>query len=144
MQCETSVAREQSGPVDDARNTELRQEIVAAYEDYLTAFLSDDVEGIDRLVSYPLTYIGDGQVTMFDSWPLKPFDLMGQKGWNTTVGVEYEVIGVNETKAHLILRSGTRVRKDGSPIEDVFAFYAWKKTPAGWRMFAVSDVLLPA
>jgi hypothetical protein len=55
----------------------------------------------------------------------------------------FEVIGMSATKAHLVLKCGTRVRPDGSPIEEVFAFYAWTKTAHGWKMFAVSDVTVP-
>jgi hypothetical protein len=54
--------------------------------------------------------------------------------------MQYEVVAVSATKAHLILRSGTRVRADGSPIEVVSGFYAWTKTTTGWKMFAISDV----
>jgi hypothetical protein len=58
--------------------------------------------------------------------------------------MEYEVIGLSETKAHVVLKRGTRMRRDGSPIEDVYAFYAWTKTDDGWKMFAVSDVTVPS
>ena len=50
---------------------------------------------------------------------------------------------MSETKAHLVLKRGTRVRRDGSSIEQVSAFYAWTKTADGWKMFAVSDVTVP-
>ena len=70
-------------------------------------------------------------------------DLMAQTGWRDTVDMRYEVVALSATKAHLILRSGTRVRADGSPIEDISGFYAWTRTPAGWKMFAISDVRTP-
>ena len=41
------------------------------------------------------------------------------------------------------VKSSTRVRQDGSLIEDIYAFYAWTKTAEGWKMFAVSDVRVP-
>jgi hypothetical protein len=99
-------------------------EVVQAYERYLEAFLADDLAAIDALVQYPLAYIGDGKVSMLDEYPIKPSALLAAKDWHTSVGMEFEVIGISETKAHLVLKRGTRVRRDGSPIEDIWAFYA--------------------
>ena len=118
-------------------------EILRAYERYLEAFLADDIAAIDALVQYPLAYIGDGTVRMLDEYPIKPSALMAAKQWHTSVDTDYEVVGISETKAHLVLKRCTRVRRDGSLIEQVFAFYAWTKTEDGWKMFAVSDVTLP-
>jgi hypothetical protein len=118
-------------------------EVIEAYERYLDAFLADDIATIDSLVQYPLAYIGDGKVSMLDEYPIKPSALMAAKDWHTSIDMDYEVIGIGETKAHLVLKRGTRVRRDGTPIEQVFAFYAWTKTADGWKMFAVSDVAVP-
>ena len=120
-----------------------KAEVMEAYESYLQAFLADDLAAIDALVQYPLAYIGDGKVSMLNEYPIKPSALMAAKDWRTSVDMEFEVVGISETKAHLVLRRGTRVRRDGSPIEDVFAFYAWTKTDQGWKMFAVSDITVP-
>jgi hypothetical protein len=117
-----------------------KAEVLEAYERYLKAFLADDVATIDGLVQYPLAYVGDGEVSMLDEYPIKPSALMAAKAWHTSIDMEYEVVGISATKAHLILKRGTRVRRDGSPIEDVHAFYAWTRTPEGWKIFAVSDV----
>jgi hypothetical protein len=122
----------------------LKTEVVDCYRRYLDAFLADDVNAIDALIRYPLTYIGDGEVRTFDSYPIKPSDLMREKGWHTSAGLEYEVVGISRTKAHVILRSGARLREDDSKIEDIFAFYAWTRTDDGWKMFAVSDIVVPA
>lgn len=122
---------------------QLTKEITVAYQDYLQAFRDDDMETINSLVSYPLAYIGEGVVTMLNEFPIRPSALMHQTGWYDTLHMTYEVVGITETKAHLVLRSGTRVRQDGSPIEDIAAFYAWTKTAEGWKMFAVSDVRIP-
>ena len=120
-----------------------KAQVIQAYERYLEAFLDDDIATIDALVQYPLAYIGDGKVDMLHEYPIKPSTLMAAKGGHTSIDVDYEVIGVSETKAHLVLKRCTRVRSDGSPIEDVCAFYAWTKTDDGWKMFAVSDVTAP-
>ena len=120
-----------------------KAEVIEAYERYLKAFLADDLAAIDALVHYPLAYIGDGKVTKLDEWPFKPSMLRAAKGWHTSVGMAYEVIGISDTKAHLVLKRCTRVRRDGSPIEDVFAFYTWTRTADGWKMFALSDVTVP-
>ena len=120
-----------------------KAEVIAAYERYLQAFLADDLAAIDALVQYPLAYIGDGKVSMLDQWPFTPSALRAAKGWHTSIDMDFEVIGISETKAHLVLKRCTRVRRDGSPIEDVFAFYAWTRTAEGWKMFALSDVTVP-
>jgi hypothetical protein len=127
----------------DSKHTAQAAEVLAAYEKYLEAFMSNDMNGINALVSYPLAYVGDGVVKMFHEYPIKPSELMAQTGWRDTLNMQYEVVAVSETKAHLILRSGTRVRADGSPIEDISGFYAWTKTTTGWKMFAISDVRRP-
>ena len=80
---------------------------------------------------------------MLDEYPIKPSVLMAAKEWRTSIDMAYEVVGISETKAHLVLKRCTRVRRDGSPIEEVYAFYAWTKTDDGWKMFAVSDVTVP-
>jgi hypothetical protein len=129
--------------VSPADASPTRTEVIQAYERYLQAFLSDDVAAIDALVQYPLAYIGDGKVTMLDEYPIKPSALMAAKAWHTSIDMAYEVIGISETKAHLVLKRGTRLRRDGSPIEEVFAFYAWTKTESGWKMFALSDITVP-
>lgn len=122
----------------------LTSEIIEAYQRYLNAFMSDDMDTINALVSYPLAFIGEGVVTMFNEFPIRPSALREQTGWSDTRDVHYKVVGVSETKAHLILESGTRVRQDGSPIEDIYAFYAWTNTAEGWKMFAISDVRVAA
>jgi hypothetical protein len=117
--------------------------VIQAYERYLEAFLAGDIAAIDALVQYPLAYIGDGKVSMLDQWPFEPSTLRKVKGWHTSIDMAYEVIGISATKAHVVLKRCTRVRRDGSPIEDVCAFYAWTRTEAGWKMFALSDVTVP-
>jgi hypothetical protein len=117
-----------------------KAEVIQAYERYLQAFLADDLATIDSLVQYPLAYIGEHQVSMVDEYPIKPSALMAATGWHTSIGMDYEVIGISATKAHLVLKRGTRVRRDGSPIEEVHAFYAWTRTAEGWKIFAISDV----
>jgi hypothetical protein len=124
----------------NSKYTAQAAEVLGAYEKYLEAFMSNDMNGINALVSYPLAYVGDGVVKMFNEYPIRPSELMGQTGWRDTLNMQYEVVAVSDTKAHGILRSGTRVRADGSPIEDISGFYAWTKTTTGWKMFAISDV----
>jgi hypothetical protein len=54
------------------------------------------------------------------------------------------VVAVTETKAHIVMRNTRRLRKDGSLIEEASAFYAFNRTGDGWKMFALSDVRMPA
>ena len=41
-----------------------------------------------------------------------------------------------------MLFSGTRIRKDKTIIEKYTVFYAFTKRDDGWRMYAISDVIL--
>jgi hypothetical protein len=69
---------------------------------------------------------------------------MSAKQWHDTRDLDPEVVFVSSEKAHLIVRQATRVRADQSPIEIVSAFYALTRTPAGWKIFALSDIIIPA
>lgn len=122
----------------------IRDEVLAVYTAYLTAFRANDVRAIDRLVQYPLAYIGDGKTTLVDSFPVLPAELKAAKQWHDTKDFSYEVVCASPTKAHVILRQATRVRADSSTIETVSAFYALTRTPGGWKFFAVSDITIPA
>ena len=66
------------------------------------------------------------------------------KGWHHSDSFEIDVVAMTETKAHLVCRNVRRLREDGSLIEEASAFYAFKKTGEGWKMFAISDVVNPA
>ena len=42
------------------------------------------------------------------------------------------------------MRNCRRLRDDGSLIEEASAFYAFKITDGGWKMYAFSDITFPA
>jgi hypothetical protein len=117
-----------------------KEAVVAAYQAYVRAFLENDMNAIDRLVRYPLAYIGAGKTVISDSFPVKPADLIAEKQWHTTADTDFEVVGLSADKAHVILPRARRLRADGSLIETVSAFYAFTRTDEGWKMFAVSDI----
>lgn len=119
-------------------------DVRATYERYLTAFVNNDLAGIDAVVSYPLAHIGDGEVRMYDTFPIDPAGLKAAKNWHTTLNSRYDVVAVSPTKAHVVLFTADRVRPDGSLIEAVSAFYAFTRTGDGWRLYAISDVVNPA
>ena len=122
----------------------IRAEVAATYDRYLAAFIASDLDGINAVVSYPLAHIGDGVVRLFDTFPLNPAELRRAKQWHTTINSQIEVVAVSPTKAHVMLRTADRVREDGSLIETISAFYAFKRTDGGWKLFAISDVVNPA
>lgn len=122
----------------------IKVEVGAAFDRYLTAFLQGDMPTINAVVSYPLAYIGATDVQLFDKFPIDPGQLVQAKGWHATVNMQHEVVAVSPSKAHVVLRTADRVRKDGSLIETASGFYAFKHTAQGWRMFALSDVVNPA
>jgi ketosteroid isomerase-like protein len=119
-------------------------QVRAAYERYLSAFVQADLAAIDEVVAYPLAHIGQTGVRLFDTFPINPADLKAAKGWHATVNARYEVVAVSARKAHVLLYSADRIRKDGSLIETVSAFYAFTRTDTGWKLYALSDVVNPA
>ncbi len=125
-------------------NEKLRDEVRATYAAYLEAFLAKDMQTLDSLMHYPLAYIGDGKTRLFDRFPFDPAEMMAAKQMHTTIDANYEVVFATDKKAHVILHSATRVKKDGTPIETVSGFYALTRTATGWKFFALSDITVPA
>jgi hypothetical protein len=122
----------------------LKAEVLATYAAYLEAFLAKDLQTLNSMMQFPLAYIGNGKSRMFDTFPFDPAELMAAKQMHTTIDANYEVVFATDKKAHLILHSATRVKKDGTPIETVSGFYALTRTDAGWKFFALSDITVPA
>ena len=116
--------------------------VMAVYEDYISAFLANDVDGINAVCKFPIAHIGDGKTQHLDAWPVSPARFKAEKNWHTSIDIEVQLWGVNETKGHVIAR-GTRVREDMSVIEKYTAVYMIGKFPEGWRIFAVSDIDVP-
>ena len=122
-------------------NDNNEKEVLKAYEEYLAYFLNNDMDGVNSLVKFPITSIADGESKLLDTFPVTPKEMMENKQWDTTIDTETYVHGVNSKKGHVI-SSGTRIRKDKSVIEKYTAFYAFTKTDKGWKMYAVSSVIL--
>ena len=122
-----------------SKNNEI--EVLKAYEQYLAYFLDNNMNGINSLVKFPITYIADGESKSLDAFPVTPKEMMENKQQDTTIDTETYVHGTNSTKGHVI-SSGTRIRKDKSVIEKYTVFYAFTKTDNGWKMYAISDVIL--
>ena len=117
------------------------KEVLKTFEQYLANFLDNDMNGINSLVKFPITYIAYGESKLLDAFPITPKEMMKNKQWDTTVDTETYVNGINSTKAHVI-SSGTRIKKDKTVIEKYTVFYAFTKTNDGWKMYAISDVIL--
>jgi len=123
---------------------ETRRELLVAYQRYLNAFVNEDVDTINECVEFPLTYIGDGVVSTLDSFPISPAEMKAAKGWSTSENFEIDIVAHSETKAHVLMRNCRRLRADGSLIEEASGFYAYKYTADGWKMYAISDIVMPA
>lgn len=121
-----------------------RREVADTYARYLRAFTAGDLAAVEALVQFPLTYLGAGETRLLERFPVSPQHLRDTKQWYDTINADYEVSLVSTTKAHVILRGADRIRADGSLIETVAAFYAFTKTAAGWKLFALSDIVIPA
>ena len=117
------------------------KEVLKAYEQYLAYFLDNDMDGINSLIKFPITYIAEGESKLLNTFPVTPKEMIENKNWDTTIDTETYVHGTNSTKGHVI-RSGTRIRKDKSVIKKYTVFCAFTKTDDGWKMYAISDVIL--
>jgi len=121
-----------------------RSEVLAAYHAYLDAFVASDEDAIHAQFVWPCAFIMDKETVMFDKFPFSPLEMKARKNWATSTSFEIDVIAVSESKAHLVLRNCDRLRPDGSLIENATAFYAFTKTPVGWKIFAMSAIEFPA
>lgn len=121
-----------------------RAEVISAYNEYLKAFIGNDLDGINACIQFPVAYIGDGKVLLLDEFPVKLGELRAAKGWVTTDSFEIDVVAVGENKAHLLMRNCRRLREGGSLIEEASAFYAYTRTSNGWKIYALSDIVFPA
>ena len=117
------------------------KEVLKAYEEYLAYFLNNDMDGVNSLVKFPITSIADGESKLLDAFPVTPKEMTENKQWDTTIDTNTYTHGVNSKKGHVI-SSGTRIRKDKSVIEKYTAFYAFTKIRDGWKMYAISSVIL--
>jgi hypothetical protein len=120
-----------------------RAKVLSAYQRYLTAFAESDIDTLNDCIKYPLAYIGAGNVTLLDKFPINPAEMQASKGWDRSEGIEIDVVAIGETKAHILMRNARRVRKDGSLIEEATGFYAYTKQDGEWKMFAFSDITFP-
>jgi hypothetical protein len=121
-----------------------RGDVLAAYQAYVDAFMASDEQAVRNCLQWPCTFLLDGHTEIHDQFPYSPTELKKQKDWATSVGFEVDVVAVSDDKAHLLLRNGERLRPDGTLIEQVSAFYAFTKTAAGWKIFAMSSIEFPA
>ena len=121
-----------------------RAKVIETYNRYLNAVIEADIDAINECIEYPLAYIGGDSVKMLDKFPIDPREWKEKTGWATSNAFEIDVVAVTEKKAHVLMRNCRRLRDDGSLIEEASAFYAFKITDGGWKMYAFSDITFPA
>jgi len=121
----------------------VRTEVLETYERYLAAFAANDMQKINEFFVWPCAFIGEGKTVMVDKFPINLAEMRKAKNWAATKANEIDVVAASATKAHVVLRNCVRVRPDGSAIEEVTSFYAFTKTPSGWKVFAVSAIEFP-
>jgi hypothetical protein len=57
--------------MEPTREEALTREILAMYEEYVRAFLSDDMDTINRPSLFPIAFIADDRVVTMDEYPVK-------------------------------------------------------------------------
>lgn len=119
-------------------------EVRAAFQTYMDAFLASDMDALGRCLASPCAFLLDGRVELHDNFPVPPAELMRRKDWVSTTGSEVDIIAVSDGKAHVALRNAQRLRADGSVVERISALYAFTHSADGWKIFAISGIELPA
>lgn len=142
--CTGQALKEIAAAAGGIMNEKSKKEVLEVYAKLGKAFIENDMETINAHHQYPLAHIRDGYTILVNEYPFNPVKLMAEKQWHTSINFESEVVFASDDKAHIILRHATRVRKDGTPIETVSGFYALTRMPSGWKVFAVSDIAVPA
>ena len=57
----------------------LRREVLDTYGAYVKAFRENDVPALDKLIQYPLAYIGAERTTLVGTYPVQPADYNPEK-----------------------------------------------------------------
>ena len=55
------------------------KEVLKVYDKYLAYFLNNDMDGINSLVKFPITYIADGESKLLDAFPVTPKEMMEEQ-----------------------------------------------------------------
>ena len=55
------------------------KEVLKVYEQYLAYFLDNNIDGINSLVKFLITYITDGESKSLDSFPITPNEMLENK-----------------------------------------------------------------
>lgn len=117
-----------------------KAELQKLYEDYYMAgFKNNDVDLINKIISYPFTHLKDGAVNVCDTFPVDPARLKAEKGWDHSAEWQFHIPAINNHQAHAIA-SVNRYRADGSLIEHVHALYDFKKVDGAWKMHALAEI----
>jgi hypothetical protein len=76
----------------------LKNEVLATYAAFQDAFRANDVLALDKLIQYPLAYIGKDRTTLVDTFPVQPAELMAAKQWHDTKDLDLDVVFVSHEK----------------------------------------------
>lgn len=118
----------------------LKEELRDVYQRYyVVGFSTNDLSLINRIVQYPIAYINNGRVRMYEQYPVDPARLKAEKGWDHSRDWTFDVVAVSETEGR-IEASATRCRADGSVIEHIHGYYAFTRVDGQWKMYALSGV----
>lgn len=118
----------------------LKEQLLATYKVYMKGFKSNNIKLIDSIVKYPIAFLKNGIVEMFDNYPIDPKKLRTEKDWDHSKNWNFDILAINNHHAHAVA-SAIRCRADGSVIEHVHGFYAFIKINNLWKMYAFSEVV---
>ena len=125
-----------------SRRDELVAEVMGVLHNYQQAIETGTRDEIQTMVHLPVAYIAEDDVQMRERYPFDPVKLREVTGFHHGNSA-YDILHIDETKAHVVINA-TRMRADGSPIEQVGAFYILQKRGDVWKIAAFSGIRTPA
>ena len=121
----------------------LKQEVLDAYDGYVRAFIKGDTKEVEKYLSFPNYRFVDGEIREFTKFHYNLNELKN-RGYKDTIGLNIDVVEVNEEKAHLVLKEALRVRDNNEPLEEISSFYIFIKENNKWKIKFSSAFFFPS
>ena len=113
-------------------------------QNYMEAFIRNDIAILNELLHFPLAQPGERSVTLLDEIPIKPSDFRDKMEWAKTNAFEYDIVAASHIEAHIQIRNEIQLRSAGSLIEEVSVLYDPCKISEVRKILARSGILFPA
>ena len=121
----------------------LKQEVLNAYDGYVRAFIKGDTKKVENYLSFPNYRFVNGKIRELTKFHSNLNELKN-RGYKDTIGLNIDVVEVNEEKAHLVLKEALRVKDNNEPLEEISSFYIFIKENNKWKIKFSSAFFFPS